>query len=212
MRVLVACECSGVVRRAFRAAGHEAWSCDVLPAMDGGEHIQANVISHEVVKLGWDLMIAHPDCTYLTVSANAYSGAEWRMEARWLAVQFVKTLWSFPIPRICIENPVGVLSTIWRRWSQSIQPYDYGDDASKETCLWLKGLPELRPTKRVPGRMVEWPRGSGKTVERWSNQTDSGQNKLPPSEDRWLLRAETYPGIADAMVMQWGGLPLEKVA
>jgi hypothetical protein len=152
MRVLVACECSGVVRRAFRARGHEAWSCDLLPAADGGEHIQASVISHDVVKLGWDLMIAHPDCTYLTVSANAYSGAEWRMEARWLAVQFVKTLWAFPIPRICIENPVGVLSTIWRRWSQSIQPYDYGDDASKETCLWLKGLPPLiTPTKRVLG-------------------------------------------------------------
>lgn len=170
------------------------------------------MIDHDVVKLGWDLMVAHPDCTFLTVSANAYSGAEWRMEARMLAVQFVKTLWAFPIPRICIENPVGVLSTIWRRWAQSIQPYEFGDDASKETCFWLKNLPTLTPTKRIQGRMVEWPRGSGKMVERWSNQTDSGQNKLPPSEKRAMLRAETYPGIADAMVDQWGRLQLEKAA
>lgn len=212
MKVLVACECSGVVRRAFRARGHDAWSCDIRPAADGGEHILGSVIDHEVVKLGWDLMIAHPDCTFLTVSANAWAGVEWRMEARHWALAFVKTLWAFPIPRICIENPIGVLPTIWRRWTQTIQPYDFGDDASKETCLYLKNLPPLVGTQRAAGRMVEWPKGSGKTVERWSNQTDSGQNKLPPSDDRWILRAETYPGIANAMVDQWGALPLERAA
>lgn len=205
MKVLIACECSGVVRRAFRARGHEAWSCDLLPAMDGGEHIQGSVIDHDVVKLGWDMMIAHPDCTFLTVSANAWAGAEWRMEARLWAIAFVRTLWAYPIPRICIENPVGVLPTIWRRWTQMIQPHQFGHDASKETCLWLKGLPPLTATKHVEPRMV-----NGKP--RWANQTDSGQNKLTPSDDRWLKRAETYEGIADAMAEQWGGLALEKAA
>jgi hypothetical protein len=197
MRILVACECSGIVRDAFTKRGHDAVSCDILPSERPGKHIVGSVLDHQVANAGWDLMIAHPDCTFLTVSANAWSGVEWRIEARLAAMHFVRSLWAFPVPRICIENPIGVLSTFWRRPDQTIQPNQFGHDASKSTCLWLKGLPPLRPTGFVEPRMV-----NGKP--RWSNQTDSGQNKLTPSDDRWLERARTYEGIADAMAEQWG--------
>lgn len=112
-----------------------------------------------------------------------------------------------PVPRIAIENPVGAIGTRIRAADQFVQPYDFGDDASKRTGLWLKGLPPLviDPAKRFSGRLVEWPRGSGKMVERWSNQTDSGQNRLGPSADRWAARSVTYAGIARAMARQWGG-------
>lgn len=198
MRVLVACEFSGVVRRAFRERGHDAWSCDLLPAEDGSEHhIQGDVLDVRLINRGWDLMIAHPDCTFLTVSANAWAGETWRMEARLAAMHFVRALWEMPIPRIAIENPVGVLSTFWRRPDQTIQPNQFGHDASKATCLWLKNLPPLRPTAFVEPRMV-----NGRP--RWGNQTDSGQNALTPSDDRWKERARTYDGIAAAMAAQWG--------
>lgn len=165
----------------------------------------------------WDLMIAHPPCTYLTIAAEwAYKdvqtkrikpgtliGAE-RRAARDEALSFVLELASAPISRIAIENPVGVLSSRWRKPDQIIQPWQYGHDASKATCLWLKGLPLLRETNRVPGRIVGEDK-RGNTVMRWANQTDSGQNRLPPSEDRWKIRSETYAGIAAAMADQWGG-------
>lgn len=199
MKVLIACECSGIVREAFRARGHDAISCDFLPSELPGNHIQGGVLDHKIANGGWDLMIAHPDCTFLSVSANAWAGVEWRIEARLAAMHFVRALWAFPIPKIAIENPIGVLSTFWRRADQTIQPYDFGHDASKATCLWLKNLPALVSTGRVSPRIA-----NGK--ERWGNQTDSGQNRLGPSEDRWIDRARTYTGIAAAMAEQWGAI------
>lgn len=172
-----------------------------------------------------DLALFHPDCTYLTTSAawafndpdfDRYPGVgyhqrvkpgkltgEARREARAKQVEHVKRLWALPIARKAIENPVGSLSSLWRKPSQTVQPYDFGDDASKRTCYWLDNLPCLVPTLRVPGRVVEWPRGSGKFVERWANQTDSGQSNLTPSDDRWQDRSDSFPGITAAMVAQW---------
>lgn len=193
MRVLVACEFSGAVRDAFAALGHEAWSCDLLPTEVPGPHIQGDV--QGVLSDGWDLMIAHPPCTYL-----ASSGLHWntRLPERQAltedAIRFVRQLADAPIPRIAIENPIGCLSTKWRKPDQIIQPWMFGHDASKATCLWLKGLPLLDPTDVLPG---------GRQARR-ANQTASGQNKLPPSPDRWKKRSLTYPGIAQAMASQWG--------
>ena len=193
MRVLVACEFSGTVREAFRALGHDAWSCDLLPTDVEGPHIQGDVL--EVLSHGWDMMIAHPPCTYL-----ASSGLHWntkrpeRARQTEEALRFVLALANAPIPRIAIENPIGALSTRWRKPDQIIQPWQFGHDASKATCLWLIGLPLLTPTDVLPG---------GRTARR-ANQTASGQNKLPPSPDRWKKRSLTYPGIAAAMAAQWG--------
>lgn len=196
MRVLVACEYSGTVRNAFIRAGHYALSCDLLPSDSPiGDHYQGNVL--DILDHGWDLMIAHPPCTYL-----CSSGLHWnkripdRAQKTEEALEFVQLLLDAPIPKIAVENPIGCISTRIRKPDQTIQPYQFGDDASKSTCLWLKGLPPLRPTKFVEPRVV-----NGKP--RWANQTDSGQNRLPPSADRWKIRSETYVGIAEAMVAQW---------
>jgi hypothetical protein len=195
MRVLVACEFSGAVRDAFIARGHDAVSCDLLPTDAPGPHIEGDV--REVLTQDWDLMIAFPPCTYL-----CSSGLHWntrRPERAALtedALEFVRTLMDAPIPAIAIENPVGCIGTRIRKADQTIHPYQFGHDASKRTCLWLKGLPRLTPTAYVPPRLV-----NGKP--RWANQTDSGQNRLGPSADRWALRSLTYPGIADAMADQW---------
>lgn len=196
MRVLIACEYSGTVRDAFAAKGHDAWSCDLLPTEKPGKHYQGDII--DVLHDGWDLMIAHPPCTFL-----CSSGLHWnkkRLERAQMtldALSFVRLLLDAPIPKIALENPVGAISTQIRKPDQTIQPYQYGHDASKATCLWLKNLPPLRPTEYIEPRIVD-----GKP--RWGNQTDSGQNKLPPSKDRWKIRSETYQGIADAMANQWG--------
>lgn len=197
MRVLVACESSGVVREAFRSLGHSAYSCDLLPAEDGSDyHIQQDV--REVVRYDtWDLMIAHPPCTYLSSS-----GMHWT--ARGLrdpmltesAIGFFMLFTRTEIPHVAIENPVGVMSTRYRKPDQYIQPYQFGEDASKKTGLWLHNLPPLIHTEHVEPRIV-----NGKP--RWSNQTDSGQNRLGPSSDRWKIRSSTYPGIAKAMAEQW---------
>jgi hypothetical protein len=201
MRVLVACESSGVVREAFRSKGHDAWSCDLLPSEDGSLHHIEGEALEVAYGGGWDLMIAHPPCTYLCSSGLHWNkrveGREARTEA---ALGFVRLLLGAPVPRIAIENPVGRIGTAIRPADQYIQPYDFGEDASKRTGLWLKGLPKLVPTQRVAGRMV-----GGK--ERWSNQTDSGQNRLGPSEDRWQQRSRTYAGIAMAMAEQWSENP-----
>jgi hypothetical protein len=216
VRVLVACEYSGRVRDAFIAAGHDATSCDLLPSESAGPHHQGDVI--ELLHGGWDLMIAHPPCTYLTVAAEwAYKDVQTkkikpgtligqaRRDAREQAVRFVMALANAPIPRIAIENPIGVLSTRWREPDQFIQPYEYGDDASKKTCLWLKGLPRLKPTALCPPRLALSADSRSYSL-RWGNQTDSGQNKEPPADDRWKIRSETYAGWAHAMASQWGGL------
>lgn len=196
MKVLVACECSGVVREAFRARGHEAWSCDWKPSDDGSAyHLQVDVL---YLLDGWDLLIAHPPCTYLSVSGMHWTtrGLRDPMLTEG-ALGFFARLLEAPCPRVCVENPVGVTSTRIRPPDQWVQPYEFGDDASKRTGLWLRGLPQLVPTCRVPGRMV-----NGR--ERWANQTDSGQNRLGPSARRAAERAQTYPGIARAMAEQWG--------
>ena len=206
MRVLIACEYSGAVRDAFRARGHDAMSCDLLPTDVDGPHYQGDVF--DVIGNGWDLMIAHPPCTYLCSSGLHWNGrVEGRAAKTEDALAFVRALFDAPIPRIAIENPVGCIGTRIRKADQTIQPHQFGDDASKATCLWLKGLPLLTPTDRVPGRMV-----NGKA--RWANQTDSGQNRLAPSADRWKLRSATFPGIAAAMADQWGNAdyPVEVAA
>jgi len=210
LSILVICESSGVVREAFRALGHDAYSCDLLPADDGSPfHIQGDALG--VLDAGWDMVGMHPPCTFL-----CGSGIHWNDRGRgWMgtdaALAFVRRLMECRSPWY-LENPVGLISTRIRKPDQTVQPYEFGDDASKRTCLWLNRLPCLveDPAKRVPGRKVEWPRGSGKIVERWANQTDSGQNRLAPSDDRWKARSRTYPGIAAAMAAQWTPFILEQ--
>jgi len=195
VRVLVACESSGVVRDAFRARGHFAMSCDLLSAERPGPHHQGDV--RELLDQEWDLLIAHPPCTYLSVSGMHWTTRGLRdPKLTEDALDFVRLFMDAPIERIAIENPVSVISSRIRKPDQIIQPYQFGHDASKKTCLWLKNLPLLKPTQMVEPRIV-----NGK--QRWAIQTDSGQNKLPPSKDRWKLRSKTYEGIADAMAAQW---------
>jgi hypothetical protein len=194
MRVLVACEYSGVVRDAFIRAGHTAMSCDLLPTDAPGPHYQGDVFDI-LGDGGWDLMIAHPPCTYLSVSGMHWTTRGLRdPQLTEDALEFVQRLMDAPVERIAIENPVSIISSRIRKPDQIIQPWWFGHDASKKTCLWLKNLPLLRPTDMLPG--------DAKT--RRANQTASGQNKLPPSKDRWKIRSATYKGIADAMARQWG--------
>jgi len=221
MKVLIACESSGVVRDAFRKLGHDAWSCDLLPAdknTDSKYHIQGDVLIHEmgIHNPKWDLIIAHPPCTYL-----CSSGVHWmkerkkktkekqelekqRVEKRRVdtekAIHFFKEFTKLKC-KWCIENPIGIMSTIYRKPDIIIQPYQFGHNASKRTCLWLNKLPKLKHTKYIEPRLVKI---SGKVMKRWGNQTDSGQNRLGPSSERWKIRSKTYEGIANAMAEQWG--------
>jgi hypothetical protein len=198
MRVLIACEYSGAVRDAFRAAGHDAMSCDLLPSEVPGPHYQGDV--RDVLGDGWDLMVAHPPCTYLSVSGMHWTRRGLRdPQLTEDALDFVRLLLAAPIPRIAVENPVSIISTRIRKPDQIVQPWQYGHDASKTTCLWLKNLPALQPTQIVEPRIV-----NGR--KRWANQTDGGQNRLSPSPDRWKRRSATYAGIAGAMAAQWGCL------
>jgi len=186
MKVLIACEFSGIVREAMTVAGHDAWSCDLLPPEIPGNHIIGDVTP--ILDAGWDMMIAHPPCTRL-----AASGARWfkgRESEQDKSLAFVSALLDANIPMIALENPVGVISTRIRKPDQIIQPWMFGHDASKKTCLWLKGLPLLQPTEII-------------TKDRYSNQTPSGQNNLGPGPDRWKDRSRTYTGIAAAMAAQW---------
>lgn len=211
MRVLIGYSTCPSTRLAFERRGHEVWTCDILPARDGSaRHLQCDI--WDVAGDRWDMGIFHPMCTYLTVSAawafgdgpyhqrvkpGTLVGAA-RRAARDEALGNFRRLLALPYPK-AIENPApSFVSKAIRPPDQTIQPYDFGDDASKRTGLWLDRLPKLRPTERVPGRIVNG-------VERWSNQTDSGQNRLPPGEGRWLERSKSYPGIVDAMGDQWGG-------
>ena len=235
MKVLIACAYSGVERDEFARLGHNAWSCDLLPCETPGNHYQGDVL--DILDEGWDLMIAHPDCTYLTNSAEwAYGGGPYhqkvkpetlvgaaRRAARDEALGFVRKLFAAPIKRKCLENPRGAIGTRVRPASQWIQPHEYGHDASKITGLWLENLPLLVPTRYVPPRWVccgnvldvdlvgkyGCPNclGGNKPKPRWANQTDSGQNKLTPGPDRWKERARTYSGWAEAMAAQWSALP-----
>lgn len=185
MRVLVACEFSGVVRRAFAARGHDAWSCDLLPAEDGSDrHIVGDV--RDILDDEWDMLIAHPPCTHLAVS-----GARWfkdKKKEQSDALDFVRELLDAPIPRIALENPVSVISSRIRKPDQIIQPWQFGHGETKATCLWLKNLPKLTPTNIVAGR-------------------EARIHKMPPGPDRWKERSRTFQGIAAAMADQWG-IPL----
>jgi len=183
MKVLVACEFSGIVREAFRKRGHDAWSCDLLETEIPGQHLQFNVES--ALNDSWDLMIAHPPCTHLAVS-----GARWfkhKVCEQSMALAFVHKLMHAPIPRICIENPISIISTKFRKPEQIIQPWQFGHGETKATCLWLKNLPKLVPTNIVEGRHAR-------------------VHRMPPSPDRWKERSRTFQGIADAMADQWGKL------
>lgn len=198
MKIIVGCELSGRVREAFRKRGHKAWSCDIEPALDGSKyHIQGYIEDH--LDDDWDMGIFFPPCTYL-----CSSGLHWnkrrpgRAEKTEEALKLVNLLLGCNIDKIALENPRGCIGTRIRKSDQVIQPYQFGEDASKETHIWLKNLPLLVPTLYVPPRIT----ADGK--KRWGNQTDSGQNKLGPSEDRAMLRGLTYQGIADAMGDQWG--------
>ena len=195
MRVLVACEYSGTVRDAFIAKGHDAMSCDLLPTDSPGPHYQGDVF--DIIGDGWDLMIAHPPCTYLSVSGMHWTHRGLRdPQLTEDALDFVKRLLDAPIEKIALENPISIISSRIRKPDQIIQPYMFGHDASKKTCLWLKNLPLLTPTQMVEPKVI-----NGKRI--WGNQTASGQNKLPPSKDRWKIRSKTYEGIAAAMAEQW---------
>jgi len=198
VKVLIACEYSGVVRDAFIAAGHDAMSCDLLPTDAPGPHYQGDVA--DILNDGWDLMVAHPPCTYLSVSGMHWTRRGLRdPQLTEDALAFVQLLLGAPIERIALENPISVISSRIRKPDQIINPWQFGHDASKKTCLWLKNLPPLVPTEIIAPRIV-----NGK--KRWANQTDSGQNRLPPSDDRWKIRSATYAGIAAAMAEQWGNL------
>ena len=195
MKVLVACEYSGIVRDAFAAKGHDAWSCDILPTESPGNHFQGDILEH--LDKGWDLMIAHPPCTHLAVS-----GARWFTEGKkpWSlqedALDFVRKLLDAPIDKIALENPVSVISTKIRKPNQIIQPFQFGHDVSKKTCLWLKNLPNLKPTKIVKPDIVLV---NGKKMSRMHYESF----KLP-SKERSKVRSKFYTGIAQAMADQWG--------
>jgi hypothetical protein len=202
MKILIACEYSGRVRDAFIARGHDAMSCDLLPTDAPGPHYQGDVF--DIINDGWDLMVAHPPCTYLSVSGMHWTTRGLRdPQLTEDALAFVQRLMDAPVERIAVENPISVISSRIRKPDQIISPYQFGHDASKKTCLWLKNLSLLTATQIVEPRIVITP--SGKPAKRWGNQCDNyGQDKLPPSADRWKLRSATYQGIADAMAAQWG--------
>ena len=202
MKVLVACEYSGTVRDAFIQKGWEAWSCDLLPTEKPGLHYTGDV-SDILSKCHWDMVVAFPPCTHLAVSGASHFEQKRQDGRQREGIDFFMKFADLPnVKHVAIENPVGIMSTFWKKPSQIVQPYDFGNDASKRTCLWLKNLPNLVPTQRVAGRMITTK--SGKAVERWSNQCDNfGDDKLGPSEFRWKIRSVTYSGIANAMADQW---------
>jgi hypothetical protein len=194
MRVLVACEYSGTVRDAFKALGHDAMSCDILPTERPGKHYQGDVLS--ILGDGWDLMIAHPPCTHIAVS-----GAAWFKEKRadgrqQQGIDFFMAMINAPIPKICVENPICIMSSKYRKPDQIIHPWMFGQEFSKPTCLWLKGLPILFPTSIV---------GKGEFVTTKTGRRGAKWNYwLPPGPERGKIRSKTFQGIADAMAKQWG--------
>lgn len=196
MRVLIACEFSGIVRNEFEKLGHDAWSCDLLETEIPGKHIKGDVL--DILNNGWDLMIAHPPCTHLAVSGARYFYKKQKEQQE--ALEFVNILLNAPIDRIALENPVSIISSRIRKPDQIVQPYMFGHPESKKTCLWLKNLPILQATN-----LLAVPENG-----RWENQTPSGQNRIAPSKDRWKIRSRTYLGIAKAMAEQWGNIPIDK--
>ena len=194
MKVLVACEFSGVVREAFRAKGHNAWSCDLLPTEQGSHHIQDDVL--DWLEADWDLMIAHPPCTHLAVSGAAWFYKKKKQQKE--ALQFVKKLMEAPIPHIAVENPVSIISTRIRKPDQIIQPYEFGEPVKKTTCLWLKNLPKLKPTKIVKPKLTTLKTGA--KFSTWDYKISMNH------KERSHLRSITFKGIANAMANQWGNV------
>lgn len=184
MKILIACEFSGIIREAFKSKGHYALSCDLLPTEIPGNHYQGDV-RDLLIPGQWDLMISHPPCTYLAVSGARWFKDESRKKKQEEALEFVRLLLNAPIEKICVENPVSIISTRIRKPDQIIQPWMFGHGETKKTCLWLKNLPLLKPTNIVEGR-------------------EARVHKMPPSEDRGKNRSRTYTGIAEAMANQWG--------
>ena len=192
MKVLVACEFSGVVRDAFAALGHDAWSCDIEPTERAGQHYRGDV--RDILDQGWDLMVAHPPCTHLANSGRAHFAAKKADGRQQAALDFVELLLDAPIPKIALENPMGVIgTTLGRPVTQTVNPWWFGDDASKATCLWLKNLPRLQPTNVIVKR-------------RYANQYENGAPREPgiPHHLRSRERSRTFPGLAAAMADQWG--------
>lgn len=218
MSVLITHEYSGTIRNALRAVGVDAWSVDLLPAEDASPyHIQGNCFD-VMSDVQWTGGLSHPDCTYLTVAGIHWNNRGRGWEKTNAALDHVRRIMAAWGDRpYALKNPVSIISTHIRKPNQIIQPYEYGEDASKKTCLWLHRLPHLKPTSFFPPRLVCTPCkttftygqhkcpacGSHEYKPRWGNQTDSGQNKLGPSDDRWKERARTYPGIAQAVANQW---------
>lgn len=202
--MIVGCEFSGVVRRAFRARGHEAFSCDLLPAEDGGEHLLGDVLGF--IDRGWDLAIFHPPCTFLTCTANKWHLPQYkerfpnREQDRLKAIEFFMALACALVPKIAIENPIGIMSTRWRKPDCIVQPWQFGDDARKATCFWLKNLPPLLPIGRMSEKLTIHQCKSGKTMSTFHTQIGSSRDK----KLRAHLRSVTFPGIARAMSEQWG--------
>jgi hypothetical protein len=193
MKVLVACESSQVVTKAFRLKGHDAYSCDLLPAEYNSDwHYQCDVMT--IIANGWDLIIAHPPCTDLAVSGARWFKDKQANGSQASSILFFLQFTQLPFLKVGIESSIGIMSRIYRKPDQILQPWQFGHPESKATCLWLKGLPKL-----VPTNILEKP-----ACGYWQNQTPSGQNKLGPSPDRGKLRARTYDGIAQAMAEQWG--------
>lgn len=198
MRVLIACEFSGTVRDAFIAAGHDALSCDLQETQSPGPHYCGDVF--DVLGDGWDLLIAHPPCTYLTVAANKWMKPEWawkyptRPQDREAAVSFFMAMYNAPVERVCVENPICIMSTRFRKPDQVVQPWMFGHGETKATCFWLRGLPRLIPTHMKNDYFAE-PEPTGR---------EQRLHKLPPGPTRSNERSKTYPGIAKAMATQWG--------
>ena len=197
MKVLIACEFSGTVREAFAKLGHDAWSCDLEPTEMPGNHYQGDVI--DILADGWDLMIAHPPCTHLAVSGARHFEQKRKDGRQQQGIDLFMQMINAPIPKIAVENPVGIMSTIYQKPNQIIEPYEYGHSCTKKTCLWLKELPLLKPTNIVDKGGV-WVAKSGKRMSQWYYDSSC----LPPKE-REKMRNKTFQGIADAMANQWGG-------
>jgi len=186
MKILIACEYSGIVREAFSKLGHDAWSCDILETEIPGNHLQCDV--RKILGDGWDMMIAHPPCTHLAVSGGRWFKDKKVEQAE--ALEFVRLLLNAPIEKIALKNPISIISSHIRKPDQIIQPWQFGHGETKATCLWLKNLPKLQPTNIVEGREQRiW--------------------KMPPGKNRWKERSRTFEGIAQAMANQWGNIPME---
>jgi site-specific DNA-cytosine methylase len=198
MKILVACEFSGTVREAFKNLGHDAWSCDLEPTEIPGNHIQGNVLN--ILNDGWDLMIAHPPCTHLASSGARHFAKKIVDGRQQQGIDFFMELVNSNIPKYAIENPIGIMSTKYKKPDQIINPWEYGHETTKATCLWLKGLPKLKPTNIV-GKGNVWVAKSGKRMSKWYYDSSC----LNP-KDREKMRNKTFQGIADAMAKQWGNL------